>query len=136
MPLLAIWLIALSSTWGCVPGEPQTLTPEVEAKLDSELREAVVTAPDSMVGVLVRTRTRPDPDQRAQLEAAGLAVGAVVGDVVSGRIIARDVPVLAGLEFVLRIQHARPVPEPRPPGDAASAGDPAARARPWKRNAH
>lgn len=89
-------------------------------RLDAALRERIAVEPDALVGVLVRTARVPDAADREALARAGLEVGTVAGDVVTGRLRGCDAVRVAGLEFVLSIEAARQVPRPpmpHPPQD-------------------
>ncbi len=89
--------------------------PEAERRLDPRLVAVGRQAPDSMVGVLVRLAAPPAVSERDALRRAGLSLGTVAGDVVTGRIRAADAPGLAKLSFVIYAELARQIPVSRPP---------------------
>lgn len=104
-------------------------TKEAMTQPDPELRRIVAQRPDSIIGVLLRTRQEIGDPERAALEACGLDIGSVIGEIVTGRIradaaeqLARH-PLVAYMELsrnvripppVLRQDTARPEPK-RPP---------------------
>jgi hypothetical protein len=71
-------------------------------------------APDTVIGVLIRTRGPIDAERRAALESVGLALGTVTGELATGRIRADSVRKLQDLPFVLHVEAARSIPVPRP----------------------
>lgn len=87
----------------------------IAAKLDPQLRRAASERPDSVVGVLLRTAAPVGARERAALEAEGLAVGSVAGDIVTGRVRAAAAPRLARLPFVVYVEAAGRVYPTQPP---------------------
>ncbi|MEJ2214989.1 MAG: hypothetical protein P8099_00100 [Gemmatimonadota bacterium] len=80
------------------------------AYIDRRLRDLAEAHPDSIVGVLIRTSAPPDSTWRASLVDAGLAVGTVAGDVVTGRLRAGSALKVARLPFVVHIELSRKIP--------------------------
>jgi hypothetical protein len=80
------------------------------AYIDRRLRALAEAQPDSIVGVLVRTTTPPDSAWQAAMAEAGLAIGTVAGDVVTGRIRAASALDLAKLPFVVHVELSRRIP--------------------------
>lgn len=80
------------------------------AYIDRRLRDLAEAHPDSIVGVLIRTTAPPDSAWRASLAEAGLAVGTVAGDIVTGRLRAGSALVVAKLSFVVHIELSRRIP--------------------------
>lgn len=79
-------------------------------RLDPALRRMIATQPDSVVGLLIRTSAPLTDAQRRRLESDGIAVGSVVGTIVTARARARDAVALAELPFVVHVQLAAAVP--------------------------
>lgn len=96
----------------CRPGARHA---PAERRLDPRLVTIGHQAPDSIVGVLVRLASPPADAERAALARAGLALGTVAGDVVTGRIRAAAAPALAELSFVVYAELARHIPVQQPP---------------------
>lgn len=104
-------MLALVSGAACAsPPRRTDLEGGALSKLEPDLRRAIPQLGDSPIGVLVRTLGPPDAEQRNRLEAAGLRVGSVAGDVVTGRIQASALKDLVKLPFVTVVQRARRVP--------------------------
>jgi hypothetical protein len=103
---VALLVIGLAAVCGC----RSTGSAAEREKLDAPLRALARTSPDSMVGVLIRTAGRLTAEQRDTLEAAGVTVGSVAGDVTTGRMPARVARAAARLGFVVHIELARAVP--------------------------
>ncbi len=80
------------------------------ASIDRRLRALAEARPDSIVGVLIRTAAPPDSAWQASMAEAGLAIGTIAGDVVTGRIRARSALDVARLPFVVHIELAREIP--------------------------
>jgi hypothetical protein len=99
-------VIGLAVLYGCRSAG----SAEEREKLDPALRSLMRTSPDSTVGVLIRTAGRLTPEQRDTLEAAGVTVGSIAGDVTTGRMPTRAARVAARLGFVVHIELARAVP--------------------------
>jgi hypothetical protein len=85
---------------------------EVRPRLETGLVRQIEEDPERIIGVFVRTARPPDRQQQQVLADAGLQVGAVVGDIVSGRLRACDAVRVAELEFVRRLELSREVPVP------------------------
>ncbi len=93
---------------GCVSSnEVRDAEAAVDGRLDPVLRRIAAERPDSVVGVLVRTSSPVGAAERAGLEEAGLAIGSVVGDVVTGRLRAGSARGVARLPFVAYVEAAR-----------------------------
>jgi hypothetical protein len=84
-------------------------------RLDAALVERIRRAPESEVGVFVRTSRPPDEHERSALAEAGLRVGTVAGRILTGRLRACDAVRVAGLEFVEYVELAGEVTRPPPP---------------------
>lgn len=100
------WTISLL---GCTRPANDDAAPETGAavsELDPRMRRLAAEHPDSVVGVFVRVTRPVGPDERDSLESAGLNVGTVAGDIVTGRMRARSAERLTLLEFVRYIQLA------------------------------
>jgi hypothetical protein len=78
--------------------------------LDPALRRMIAAHPDSVVGLLIRTAEPLTDGQRRRLQGDSIAVGSVVGTIVTARARARDAAVLADLPFVVHVQLAATVP--------------------------
>lgn len=87
--------------------------------IDPRLQRIADTAPDSVVGVFVRTSVDVGDDERTTLEDAGLRIGTVTPRIVTGRIAAGDVERLARVPFVMYIEVSDRVPVPQPPVDVS-----------------
>jgi hypothetical protein len=96
------------------PCPPEVPMP-VQGRLEASLVRLIGEAPDSVVGVLVLTTAQPGVDEQRALREAGLRIGVVAGDVVTGRVRACDAARLAELSFVRSVQLAREVSRPPPP---------------------
>jgi len=94
---------------------PSEVPVQARARLDNALIERIQRVPEEIVGVLVRTAEPLTDPERAQLESAGMVLGTVAGDVVTGRLRACDAVAIAELAFVRRIELARDVPRPPQP---------------------
>ncbi|CAN5554634.1 hypothetical protein BH24GEM3_BH24GEM3_25370 [soil metagenome] len=81
---------------------------------DPELRRTIAQRPDSVIGVLLRTRQELGEQERAALEACGLEIGSVIGDIVTGRIRAAAAEQLARHPLVAYMELARNVRIPPP----------------------
>ena len=96
---------------GCVSSsDGEGADASMDATLDPRLRQIAAAQPDSVIGVLIRTSEPIDSEARAALEAEGLAVGTVAGDVVTGRLRAGAATAVAQLPFVVYIEAAQRVP--------------------------
>lgn len=102
-PLLLLGVVAALAL-GCRRPEPARAP--AATTMAPALRRVIAARPDSVVGLLIQTRAPLAPEQRVALERAGLRIGSVVGDVVSGRIVARRAPDIASMAFVELIQLA------------------------------
>jgi hypothetical protein len=94
---------------------PPEIPMQAHPRLDAGLVRVIADTPDSTVGVLVVASATPGAEEREALRRAGLQVGVVAGDVVTGRIRACDAIRLAELAFVRSVQLAREIPRPAPP---------------------
>jgi hypothetical protein len=83
--------------------------------IDAALRARIAAEPESEVGVFVRLRRPPDTQDRRALADAGMRIGTVAGDVVSGRLRACDVLRVAALDSVVAIEMAQDVTVPPTP---------------------
>jgi hypothetical protein len=110
--LLALSLGAVFIT--CCPGGRDAskskleLTGEAASKVDQDLRRTAARCladgrGDEKLPVLVRIG---ENGTRAELEAAGMQVDSIVGDVVSGRLAARSLPEVAAIDAVIHMQLA------------------------------
>jgi hypothetical protein len=82
----------------------QKLAPNVR------LRMSQVPAPENpQVEILLRTAGVLESGQRLQLEAAGLQIRGLMGEVVVGTVGLRQIPPMAELEFVRYIELSSPV---------------------------
>ena len=105
--LAPVALLLLLATGAACGGE----SPEPPGRASGLLPGA---APDSVIGVLIRTRGPIDAERRATLESVGLVLGTVTGELATGRIRADSVRKLQDLPFVLHVEIARSIPVPRP----------------------
>ncbi|HEV2130497.1 MAG TPA: hypothetical protein VGR27_05320 [Longimicrobiaceae bacterium] len=87
---------------------------EAMTQLDPELRRIVAQRPDSVIGVLLRTRQEIGDPERPALEACGLQIGSVIGDIVTGRIRADAAEQLARHPLVAYMELSRNVRIPPP----------------------
>lgn len=95
--------------------------PREPAPLDPHLMRLAGQHPDSVVGVLIRVSRNVGEAERAALSQAGVRVGSVVGDVVTGELRAGQATAVARLDFVAYVELAavlRPLP-----GQGAERGD-------------
>ena len=113
LPLLLLLLLALAvaTPLACChrPRGSSDLGGAAGARLDPELREAALRLlagghGDETLPVLVRVAR---PEARAALEAAGMRVDSLVGNVASGTVPARALAGVAGVADVVRIEPAR-----------------------------
>lgn len=98
-----------------------TPAPREPAPLDPHLMRLAGQHPDSVVGVLIRVSRNVGEAERAALGQAGVRVGSVVGDVVTGELRAGQAAAVARLDFVAYVELAavlRPLP-----GQGAERGD-------------
>jgi hypothetical protein len=110
---LATAVVGVAVASACSPHQADQVTRN--AHIDRRLRALAEANPDSIVGVLIRTTAPPDSAWRASMTAAGLMVGTVAGDVVTGRIRAGSALEVARLPFVVHIEMARKIPILQPP---------------------
>lgn len=113
-----VWLAAAVPRSCASISDGEEAAGDVSGKLDPRLRRLAAERPDSVIGVLVRTVSVVDITERAALEAGGLVIGTVAGDVVTGRLRAGNAPDLARSAFVVYIelaQRLRPVRPSSPP---------------------
>jgi hypothetical protein len=94
---------------------PAEVPMQVRPRLDPGILRQMEQSPDSVVGVLVRTTRPPTDADRRALADAGLRVGTVAGEILTGRLRACDAARVANLEFVRHIELAREVRIPSPP---------------------
>lgn len=117
----ALWLllVAVLAPSGCsrTASDEEGDRPVESNRIDPRLQRVMEAAPDSVVGVFVRTREDVGADRREELEDAGLRVGTVAGRIVTGRLAARDAARLARVPFVTYIELSRRIPVPQPPAD-------------------
>ena len=59
------------------------------------------------IDVLIQTRGKLDPAQRAALEKRGVRIGSVMGDVLTASVAAQAIPEIANLEFVVHIEMSK-----------------------------
>jgi hypothetical protein len=98
-----------------------TPAPREPAPLDPQLIRLAGQHPDSVVGVLIQVSRSVGEAERAALSQAGVRVGTVVGDVVTGEVRAGRAAAVARLDFVAYVELAavlRPLP-----GRGALRGD-------------
>ncbi len=81
--------------------------PEPTAKMDAALRRLAATGSDTVVGVFIRTTHPVSAAERRRLERAGVRVGTVTGDLLTGRVHLRRVRGVAALTIVKYIELAR-----------------------------
>jgi hypothetical protein len=93
---------------------PAEVPVPARAQLDADVLRVIEESPERTVGVLVVTSGPPGEAERRALTEAGLQIGVVAGDVVTGQIRACDAARLAGLSFVRVVQLARDVPRATP----------------------
>lgn len=109
-PALAAVVAAavIAATGACTAHAPGT--PAENAHMDRRLHALADAHPDSIVGVLIRTAAPPDSAWRAAMTKAGLDIGTVAGDIVTGRLRAGAAAKVAELPFVVHIELSRKVP--------------------------
>jgi len=108
------FLLAGAST-SCAKAEPNKSKVEKEAplfdgweKLDIASRTAVKTrAPDESLKIIFKTDIPVKKKEKKLLKKAGVVVGAVINQIVTGSIRAGDMAGLAKLGFVVRIELAQ-----------------------------
>ena len=110
--VLALLSAALLLACGSRGQEGTELSGEAAAKVDPELRRATSQLlaeghGDSSLAVLVRVVEVVGGDPRAGLEAAGMTVDTVTGEVATGRVLARSIANVAALESVTRVEPSR-----------------------------
>lgn len=105
---LAAAVLGIATAVACSPHNTDQAATHVY--VDRRLRALAEAHPDSIVGVLIRTAAPPDSAWRKALSGAGLTVGTVAGDVVTGRIRAGEAMKVARLPFVVHIELARSIP--------------------------
>lgn len=105
---LAAAVMGIAAASACSPRTPEHVT--TNTFIDRRLRTLAEEHPDSIVGVLIRTTAPPDSAWQASMARAGLVVGTVAGDVVTGRIRAGSALDVAKLPFVVHIELSRKIP--------------------------
>ncbi len=112
--LCAALLLAALAGSACARGPRGGLAPELTAKMNPALRRVAAAGSDTTVGVFIRTSTPTGAAERRRLEGAGVAIGTVTGDLLTGRVTARRLRDVAALSFVTYIELAVSL---RPNGD-------------------
>ncbi len=81
--------------------------PEPASKMDGALRRVAAAGSDTVVGVFIRTVHPISAAERRRLERAGVRIGTVTGDLLTGRVAARRLRGVAALSFVKYMELAR-----------------------------
>jgi hypothetical protein len=97
-----------------MPDEHRTKLDPILSELVDRAARSLAAQPAEPVTVLVSLRERCDDRVREELEAAGLTVRSVVGDIVTGVVAVADLPRLALVPAVHTIEGGRPM-EPEGP---------------------
>lgn len=95
-----------------VTKEPTSVSSDYSQKLAPNVRMQLNQVPareNPQVEILVRITGTLEPGQRSQLEAAGMQIRGLMGEVVVGVIDLRQIPRIAELEFVQYIELSSPV---------------------------
>ncbi len=101
---LAAALTLLVVGVACVRAPQQ---PDPASKMDAALRRVAATGSDTVEGVFIRTTHPVSAADRRRLERAGVRVGTVVGDLLTGRVAARRLRAVAALPLVKYMELAR-----------------------------
>ena len=123
---LALLTVLLVAGFACTHArQPGGLDPARAAKMDVRLRAIAASGGDMVVGVFIRT-TRPlDAADRQALERAGLRLGTVTGELLTGEVAGGSLAAVAGLSFVRHMELSRSArPQGRPPGRASVTSAP------------
>ena len=103
-PVLLVLAAALAACQPSPASVPAAMTPDPTATMDAALRQHLATVSDTaVVDVLVGTGAASPEDARRGLEAAGLDVRTLAGDVAVARGVRAAIVRAAGLPFVRRI---------------------------------
>jgi hypothetical protein len=81
-----------------------------QPRIDPEIRRIGAAHPDSVVFILMRSTTPLRAEDRRALEKAGVTIGSVIGDVVTGRMRAGNVARLERLHFLAVAQLSKDIP--------------------------
>jgi hypothetical protein len=124
---LALLTVLLAGGVACAHApQPGRLDPARAAKMDARLASIAASAADTVVGVFIRT-TRPlDAADRQALERAGVRVGTVTGELLTGEVAGGSLAAVAGLPFVRHMElsrSARPQGRSRARASITSAPD-------------
>jgi len=123
LALLAAVLTLAVAGAACVRPPQQ---PDPTSKMDGALRRVLAAGSDTIVGVFIRTTQPVSAADRRRLERAGVRIGTVSGNLLSGRVPARRVTNVAALPFVHYMELARSLrpqgSRPRPASPPASDG--------------
>jgi hypothetical protein len=109
LALSAVFVAVLATCCSKSHDAKLELTDEAAAKVDTELRRSAVRCVeegrgDEKLPVLVRVS---ESTTREKLEAAGMRVDSIVGDVAAGSFAARDLAKVAAVDGVIHLQLAR-----------------------------
>ncbi len=102
--LIAAVLVAVVAGAACAQ---RSRTPDPSSKMDPALRRVASLRSDTVVGVFIRTTQPVSPADRRRLERAGVRIGTVTGELLTGRVAARHVRDVAALDIVKYMELAR-----------------------------
>lgn len=119
--LIAAVLVAVVAGAACAR---RPRAPDPSSKLDPALRRVAAMGSDTVVGVFIRTTRPVTLADRRRLERAGVRIGTVMGELLTGEVAARHVRDVAALDIVKYMELARSLrpldgsrpgaPSPRP----------------------
>jgi hypothetical protein len=113
MLVVSLAVAPLAAVTACAHAPcPAEVPVPLRSRMDAGMARQIQEQPDSVVGVLVRTTRPATPADRRALADAGLQVGTVAGEILTGRLRACDALRVLELDFVRYVELAREVPRP------------------------